>query len=363
MKTVEKIINIGDSEYHYSSGYYTMNKWVDNDTLILARSKNATIGVRENPFEDAVEVVMYSFKDNSVKVLCNDAMNFASHVVWGRKVYYTDGIRLKRIDIDSGKIDVVYENKEYREDECKGIMYKGEMSYMRDPHITNDGNFISVTIPHENEKSDFIRINTKTLEAETVYKRKFEAPFFWASHVMICPENPDLFFFVHEGVTFYIPNRLWLVDVKSGKEWNIAKQKLTDDGELADCYGHEMWAPDGKGMYFVKYKCSPVPPKGVCYVDVQTGKSELLYSAFGYWHVGVSSDGQYLLADTQTGKDYSEVILIDRNDDSEILIDNAKTDWRHPCHPHPQLSLDNSKLAYTALDDNGRVCVKIAYIK
>jgi len=124
-----------------------------------------------------------------------------------------------------------------------------------------------------------------------------------------------------------------------------------------------MWAPDGKGLYFVKYLCLPTPPRGICYVDVQTGKAELLYTGYRYWHVGVSEDGRYLTADTQTGKDYSEVVLIDLNDNSETVIDKAKTNWTHPCHPHPQISPDNKKVVYTALNEKGRTCVKVAILK
>ena len=70
------------------------------------------------------------------------------------------------------------------------------------------------------------------------------------------------------------------------------------NGNLAECFGHESWAPHGKGMYFVKYPVSPQPPKGICYVDLKTREISLLYSGFPYWHVGVSENNRFLLADT-----------------------------------------------------------------
>ena len=69
MLTVEKIITITDENYHYTAAYYTTNKWLDSDTIVLARSKNQSIGVRENPFLDESELVKVSLKDGSKTVL------------------------------------------------------------------------------------------------------------------------------------------------------------------------------------------------------------------------------------------------------------------------------------------------------
>ena len=53
---IEKIIKIGDENYHYTSGYYSQNKWIDNDTVVLARATDEKIGNNENGkflFEEA----------------------------------------------------------------------------------------------------------------------------------------------------------------------------------------------------------------------------------------------------------------------------------------------------------------------
>ena len=181
---------------------------------------------------------------------------------------------------------------------------------------------------------------------------------------MISPFDKDLFFFAHEGDCRYVSNRLWLYNAETKKSWNIAKQTLNQDGTLGDCFGHEMWAPDGKGIYFAKYAGSPEPPRGICYVDIETGKYELLYTKYKYWHVGVSQDGRYLTADTQYDPHQSEVVIIDRETGEEFVVDMPYMTGRHPCHPHPQLSPDNKKIVYTALSkEGGRTCIKVAYLK
>ena len=41
---VEKIIKIGDEKYFYATGYYSQNKFIDNDTVVLVRSEEEKIG-------------------------------------------------------------------------------------------------------------------------------------------------------------------------------------------------------------------------------------------------------------------------------------------------------------------------------
>ena len=179
---------------------------------------------------------------------------------------------------------------------------------------------------------------------------------------MICPQNENLFFFAHEGDTRYISNRLWIYDHENKSMKNIAKQRLNSDGELADCFGHEAWAPDGSGMYFIKYDLSPSSLTGICFVDAASGEFDILYSEYKYWHVGVSADGRYLTADTRYPGEWSEIILVDRESGEQKLIDIAPTTKKHPCHPPPILSPDNKKIAYTSLDSRGNTCVKITFI-
>ena len=361
MLHAQRIIEISDADYHYTSGYYTANKWLDSDTIVLARSKNQTIGVRENPFADAVELVKVSLRDGSKTVLCGDVLHF-SYVVWRDQIYYSNGYALKKIDAASGTITTVYENAQCRAFVQADRDYGGETCLLQQPHITNDGQWVAMFIPRRDQPSIFLRINTRTGEAENFLEKRFAHPFYQGNHLMPCPENGDVYFFAHEGTTQYISNRLWLYDCASGEARNIAPQRLGAQGDLIDCFGHEMWAPDGKGMYFVKYTVSPEPPRGICYVDAQSGEYELLYSGFSYWHVGVSPDGRYLTADTQ-GKALSEVIVIDREDSSETCIDSVPITWQHPCHPHPQLCADNTRVSYTCQNGAGRTCVKVALLE
>ncbi len=361
---IDKIIKIGDENYHYTSGYYSQNKWIDNDTVVLARATDEKIGNNDKSRSYKIEIVKASLSGGDVEIICDDVIG-SDCVVYGDYIYFTTSEGLNRYDLKSKETVLIYKN-EYRRGE-NGIEKNvpGEPAIMLSPHITNDGKYISLYAAgaKDEEKSVFIRVNTETGKEEKMHEKSFRKPLYVANHWMICPENKDLFFYAHEGETEYVSNRLWLYNNKTGNEWNIAKQRLDQDGNLGECHGHECWAPDGKGMYFVKYMQSLIKPTGICYVDIETGKHEILYSKYKYWHVGVSKDGRYLLSDTVYAPKQSEVIVVDTKTGEEFCADMPLMTAVHPCHPHPQMSPDSGKVMYTALDENKRTCVKVAYIK
>ena len=346
-----KLLEITDDEYHYTAGYYTTNKWIDNDSFVAARSKkpHMLLSVCDEP----TELVKITLSTGEKKVLCNDSIGFVSYVVYKNLVYYSTGSEMKKINTDTGVITTLYKETEYTADK-KTIM---EM-----PEITSDGKYLSVYILRENLSTVFLRIDTETGEGVKMCEKLFGKPFYFANHGMICPTDPYKIFFAHEGNTRYISNRLWLYDAKKDEMRNIARQKFDSDNNLGDCFGHEMWAPDGKGLYFVKYIASILPPAGICYVDAETGEYDVLYSKYNYWHVGVSHDGRYLLSDTQYKENDSQVVVIDRQTNEEAVIDTV-TATSHPAHPHPQMSPDNQKLIYTTLSADGKIYIKVVFLE
>ena len=247
MKKVLEIKTIGDTKYHCTAGYFPDNKWLDNDTFVYQRSEDPTIACEDWEGKVTSELVRLSLKDNSEEVLLSDRIFGYHYVIFGDKIYYSDRKNLKVFDIKSKKTDILYTNNDYYPDD-------NAMALMC-PTVTNDGKYISVYISGRNPEHSMAKIIV--LETETGHVRyTFEAggfarPFQYADHVMICPTDPDLVYFCHEGTTEYVSNRMWLYDAKSGKKYNFAKQRLDEDGNLGDCFGHEMWAPDGRGMYFV----------------------------------------------------------------------------------------------------------------
>lgn len=370
MKKVQEIKTIGDENYHYTSGYFPDNKWIDNDTLILERCVNGTIGYDD---DDVVEFVKLSLKDYSVEVVHTDKVYAYFYFVYDNKIYYADRRYIKAVDIDTRKVKILYEHKGYSRDKADdnadfgGIHVGKDKSYVGEPTITADGKHIGFRISTSNKAGRMIVIDTETCEEVYSFEAVFPWPFYAPEHFMICPTNYKRAYFCHEGITQYVANRMWMYDDNEKKMWSFAKQRLDENGNLGDQYGHEMWAPDGKGMYVVKYPSSTIKPTGVMYVDVDTGKTEAVATGYRYWHICVSRDGKYLIGDTFEpdlgDKSKTEVVVVDLSDGSESLIEVAKTNMHHPAHPHPQLSPMSDKAIYNTLDKNDRLTVRIAYLK
>jgi hypothetical protein len=98
---VERILEVTDDKYHYSSGYYTVNKWIDRENVVLARSEKQTIGASDNPRDDKTELVRCNVFTGEKEVLCNDVMAYQEYLVYKNLLYYVNGKQLIRINLDT----------------------------------------------------------------------------------------------------------------------------------------------------------------------------------------------------------------------------------------------------------------------
>ena len=329
-------MRIFESGYSYTCGYYSQNCWVDDDRLVLAR----TLVQNENEPIGGIELVLVDLTAKTEKILVQKkGIQHIAHIVFKDTLYYVeDDMILCSVNVDTLERKEIYKSKE----EPIGFL-----------HITADGRYLNWF--HESKDIGRIskcwRFDLKTGNAVKMLEKGFLPPFNIANHFMICPTNPDIMFFAHEGDTTYISNRLWIYE--KGKEpYNLAKQRLDDNGNLIDCFGHESWAHDGKGLYFVKYGCSPEPPCGIGYVDLKTRSVEILYTKNNYWHVCAAPNGKYLAADVipnsvnEDGTENSCVCLINMEKNTEEVLANVKSHSHHPGHPHPQFNPSGTRICF-----------------
>lgn len=339
------IKRIADEKYGYSYGYYSANKWVDNNRLVLVRGIGTTLSEFNKyaqlvliDIEKQTEELLLTFNERTEKSI--GAGHGEGYVVHNNDIYYIDGTN------ENGVYEeVLYHfNLQSRKNE---ELYRGNNFYF--PHITDDGRYINIEVlaTNENEKYACVVINTVTKKAERIFEKRFSKPFNEIGHIMINPKTDDEIFFCHEGDTFYVSNRLWMYKKNKGI-YPLAKQKLDDESNLGDCFGHECWSHDGRGLYFVKYKCSPLPPTGLCYVDTEGNQTDVIYSKYNYWHVCCAPNGRYLASDTQD-ETYSGVCLVDMENGEEKMVFKADTTWSHPTHPHPCFSPNTDKLVFHEL--------------
>ena len=327
----------------YSCGYYSQNCWVDDDRLVLLRVLN--------PLSDTSsqsELVLIDLASKTEKVLVRqENTNTIPHIVFKNTIYFVkNDMLLCSIDADTLEVKEIF---------------RSESEPIEHPHITADGRYLNWFFEGRGVLKDrwiCWKLDLKSGKVVKMLEAGFVPPFKAANHFMLCPTDPDILFFAHEGDTTYITNRLWIAE--SGKTpYNIAKQRLDENGNLMDCFGHESWAPDGKGLYFVKYACSPEPPVGIGYVDLKTRKPKILYTENKYWHVCAAPNGRYLAADLAPtsidGKkiEKSGVCLIDTKENTEKIIVDVHSMKKHPGHPHPQFNPSCTRICFhDALDDD-----------
>lgn len=85
-----------------------------------------------------------------------------------------------------------------------------------------------------NPLSRIVRIATDGTEAETVWEEKS-----WIGHVNTSPTQPHLLTFCHEGPWDKVDNRIWGLDLNTGRAWKIRPR------EGGESVGHEYWHADG----------------------------------------------------------------------------------------------------------------------
>ena len=335
-----RFLRLCDEEggYHYNHGYYSMNRWVDDEHLVLSRSK-------ELYQWEGAELVLVDLKRETETLIIDDA-NRAEYVVFGDLVYYMRGVDLMRYTISTGEKTLVWEGEPHgaKEGHRPGL-----------PHITADGRYISLQNGHDAPANTRAWvIDTETGNCETFLIPPFAPPLWRVTHVMVCPTDKDKVFFCHEGTTQYISNRLWLWE--KGKENRVlVKQRLDEQGNLADCLGHECWCPDGKGLYYVKYPVFGKAPYGLAYVslDGELSAPDVRYSKYRYWHVCVSPDGKKLASDTIERE--SGVCVIDLETGEEKQYLHTGPDRTHPTHPHPAFSPSSTRICFQDYrEENGK---------
>lgn len=82
--------------------------------------------------------------------------------------------------------------------------------------------------------SRIVRVPTDGSEGQVVREEQY-----FLGHVNTCPTQPHLLTFCHEGPWGKVDNRIWGLDVLSGKVWKIRP------GSAQEYVGHEYWYADG----------------------------------------------------------------------------------------------------------------------
>ena len=333
-----KTICISIPDMDLAGTYITANGWADEHRIIASAHKNL------NTME--CSLMLIDIENGETECVAEKA-KWPCFCVKNELLYHTYENRIYRTDLKTRIAEMIYENT-------------GEAPFEGPPGITSDGKYISLQHQDKVDNTAIDLFSTEEKQLKTVYQSSFFSPFAKATHSMVNPSNPSEVFFCHEGDCRYITNRMWIYRGEKNTAENFYKQRLDRNGANGDCCGHEMWAENGKDMFFVKYPASTIKPKGIFRINVSSGLSEHIAGKYPYWHVGVYKNGGILAGDTMEENGDIHVVLICNG--QEKIIAKAKTTWSHPAHPHPVFSPSGRRLYYTTIDGNGRAVINICEI-
>jgi len=91
---------------------------------------------------------------------------------------------------------------------------------------------------HAKPFTQIVRVETATGEAEVVHEDNC-----YIGHVNTSPTLPNSLTFCHEGPWDLVDQRIWGLDIQTGKAWRIRSQKENDVS-----IGHEYWFANGEYM-------------------------------------------------------------------------------------------------------------------
>ena len=176
----------------------------------------------------------------------------------------------------------------------------------------------------------------------------------WVSHVNVCPSDPDLILYCHEGSWDGVDQRMWLVRSDGSHRRPLRPQ------EPADALGHEYWLDDG---ITVGYHGGRGPQKegifGLIKKDGTDCREYVLPASCG--HCQSTHAGDRHVTDRLGGEPY--IWEIHPQDDGTArctkVAKHAGTFELQIGHPHPIISPDDRWVLYTS-DRGGRCNVYMA---
>ncbi|MCA9836585.1 MAG: PD40 domain-containing protein [Trueperaceae bacterium] len=182
--------------------------------------------------------------------------------------------------------------------------------------------------------SQILRVAVDGSGADVVFEEHY-----WIGHVNTSPTQSHLLTYCHEGPWHLVDNRIWGLDVSTGKTWKIRE---TAPGEIV---GHEYWLADGIHIgYHGHIEGGASGMLGQCRYDNTNhvensfpGKTGHIYSRDEKLIVG--DGGGVIRLWKWDGERYLPPRILCRHD-SAMHIQQT--------HPHPRISPDGSYVAFSS---------------
>lgn len=185
-------------------------------------------------------------------------------------------------------------------------------------------------------RSLIARIDTESGAAEVVFEEHY-----WIGHVNTSPTVPHIVTFCHEGPWQKVDNRIWGLDLQTGRTWKL---RQVSDGERV---GHEYWFADGEQIGYHGHSATGEPFYGSVRYD-NTGRVEAPFPADStHFH---SNDLRLIVGD---GSRTAPHLLLWRFRDGQfegprVVLTHYGSFHVQILHVHPRFSPDGKQILFTS---------------
>lgn len=185
-------------------------------------------------------------------------------------------------------------------------------------------------------RSQVLKIDVDTGKADVVFEENY-----WIGHVNTSPKLPHILTYCHEGPWQKVDNRIWGLDINTGKNWMIRP------GPEGERVGHEYWFADGEQIGYHGHSLEHMPFYGSIRYD-NTDKVEAPFPADStHFH---SNDLSLIVGDGSRNKPW---LLLWRFRDGAFEGPRAVAYHRGSfqvqiTHVHPRFSPDGKQILYVS---------------
>jgi len=365
-RTIQQLTTTGNNVHLY----FTENSFDAHKNEIIFRSDRAS-GESKAPHErphynlfrmnlDTGEIVQLTDEQDPVSASGNVTKTPDSHIV-----VYRSGNKFKRLDTETGKISVIYEETgNYTLTSPSISCSRRYIAFGRNEYVNvEDGpNYTGFKDRYYLVKDG--RITLAYLDGSgwfDVFKDTHQV-----GHFQFCPDDGTLATFCHEGPWNLVTQRIWLLDLVAREARPCFRQNEYDS------VGHEFWTQDGH-IFFdnrgpghdgtitserTQAVATEVPVNQnvmIPFVGLADRKGNVVKRIdmpFYCNHYHANPDNTILVGD-----DVDDLVLIDISGKEAKLqvLCNHKTSWHtQSAHCHPTWSWNGSRILY-ASDYGGRV--------
>ena len=183
--------------------------------------------------------------------------------------------------------------------------------------------------------SMIVKVDIDSGKSEVVFEENH-----WITHVNTSPKLPHILTFCHEGPWNLVEQRIWGLDINTGKSWKIRPQIPEE------AIGHEYWMIDGEHIGYHGYT-----PKRPVYGAIRYDNTDQVEAPLTYSSTHFHSRMLDLIVGDGSRTDPYVLLWRYRNGQFEgpkVLAQHRGSFHIQRVHVHPRFSPDGKQVLYTA---------------